>query len=422
MFDLKCSTIFKFIVPISLIGVLAACSSDDSVVPVFDPSVAPQNVQVVAGDGGSTEVSNTISWTAVSGASDYVVYWSNVPGVTDSSSVVVPADDGLNYVVHSDSDVLADNTYYYRVQAVSGAQSSVLSAEVTATPQQSFAADPLNDVAWNGVNTLVAVGDSGMILTSTNAVADAWSVAASGVSNSLAGVAWSSPNSQFLVVGAGGTILRGDGSSWSAVSSPVSTDLEDVSWLGDGYIAVGKSGVIMTSNADGSAWTVQTTPATATTVTLTGVASNGTRIVAVGTMGTILTSDDNGVTWSELPQLVNNELNDVTWDNNQFVAVGSDDTILVSADGESWSEVLPGTSDITFVAVTRGDAAVPTDPVLATVGSSGDFVVLDSATVLKIETGTSEKLSGIAWVDDGATPGYFVMVGNGGTVLTNQYQ
>ena len=422
MFDRKCSTIFKFIVPISLVGMLAACSSDDSVVSVFDPSVAPPNVQVVAGDGGSTEVSNTISWTQVDGASDYVVYWSNVPGVTYGSSVVVPAADGLNYDVHSDRDELADNTYFYRVQAVSGTASSALSAEVTGTPQQSFAADPLNDIAWNGVNTLVAVGDSGMILTSTNAVADAWNVATSGVSNSLAGVAWSSPNSQFLVVGAGGTILRGDGSSWSAVSAPVSTDLEDVSWVGDRYIAVGKSGTIMTSNADGSAWTVQNAPATATTVTLTGVASNGTRIIAVGTMGTILTSDDNGVTWSELPQLANNELNVVTWVGNQVIAVGADDTILFRDDGALWSPFSPGTSDITFVAVTRGDAAVPTDPVLATVGSSGDFVVLDSATVLKIETGTSEKLSGIAWVDDGATPGYFVMVGNGGTVLTNQYQ
>jgi photosystem II stability/assembly factor-like uncharacterized protein len=422
VFDFKCNTIFKFLIPISLIGMLAACSSDDSVVSVFDPSVAPPNVQVVAGDGGSTEVENTVSWTQVDGASDYVVYWSNIPGVTDNSSVVVPADDGLNYVVHSGIDVLADNTYYYRVQAVSGAASSELSAEVTATPQQSVTANPLNDVAWNGADTLVAVGDSGVILNSTNALTGAWSVATSGVSNSLAGVAWSSTNGEFLVVGAGGTILRGDGSSWSAVSSPVTTDLEDVIWLGDRYIAVGKSGTIMTSSMDGSAWTPQNTPATATTVTLGGVASNGTRIVAVGTMGTILTSDDSGVTWIELSPLVNNELNDVSWDGNQFVAVGSDDTILVSADGASWSAISPGTSDINFVAVTRGDATVPTDPVLATVGSSGDFVALDTATVLKIETGTSERLSGIAWVDDGATPGYFVLVGNDGTVLTNQYQ
>ena len=422
MFDLKCSTIFKFIVPISLIGILAACSSDDSVVPVFDPSVAPQNVQVVAGDGNSTEVRNTISWTAVPGASDYVVYWSNVEGVTDASSVVEPTATGLYFSVHSGIDVLADNTYYYRVQAVSGTATSVLSAEVTATPQQSVTADSLNDVAWNGANTLVAVGDSGTLLNSANALTAAWSVVPSGVSNSLAGVTWSDTNNEFLAVGAGGTILRGDGSSWTPVSSPVTTDLEDGSWLGDRYIVVGKNGTILTSNADGSAWTPQNAPPTATTVTLGGVASNGARIVAVGTQSTIITSDDDGVTWIERESPVNNDLNDVSWNGNQFVAVGSDGTVLLSADGAEWSLFITGVTDVNFVGVTVGSAAVPTDPVMAMVGASGDFVTLDAGTALKIATGTSDRLAGIAWVDDGATPGYFVMVGNDGAVFTSQYR
>jgi photosystem II stability/assembly factor-like uncharacterized protein len=413
--------ILKYFVSFSLIAILAACSDDDAAVSVFDPTVAPQNVHVVAGDGNTTEVQNTISWTLDDAADDYVVYYSNTPGVTDSSSVVVPAAEGFNYATHSGVDVVQGTTYYYRVQATAGTQSSVLSDEVAGTPQLSVTTNKLNDVAWNGANVLVAVGDSGVILNSSNGVTGAWSaVDPVPVSESLAGVTWG--NAQFLVVGAGGTVLSStDGANWSAETSNVTADLDDVTWSVDRYIAVGKNGTIIISNGDGS-WTAQLTPATATTVALQGVASNDSRIVAVGSNGTMLVSDDGGVNWSELPQMVNNDLNDVTWDGSQFVAVGSDDTILLSDDGLTWAAFSPGTSDINFRAVTQEDSLLTTDPVLAAVGSSGDFIQTDTTTVLKVETGTSEQLEGITSVDDGVAPAYFVIVGNDGTVLTSQEQ
>jgi hypothetical protein len=352
--------------------------------------------------------------------------------------VVVPTDYGYNYVTHS--DVVKDNTYYYRVQALSGEQSSILSDEVTGTPQESIATiNALNDVAWNGTDTLIAVGEPGVILNSPNGVTDAWTdVSDVTVTESLKGVTWD--GTQFLVVGAGLTVLTGNGSigsTWNKkdlTTLPITatTDLEDVTWLGtgSGYIAVGQNGTIITS-IDGSVWTLQDSGLGATGVTLNGVASNGNAIVvAVGTTGTILTSTDGGVSWQKQqpPAAVDTRnMNDVTWDGNQFGVVGSNDTILTSTDGITWTQHIPGTSSINFVAASQWDSLLPIDPalnpILGAVGSAGTFVVSpDAVTGFSIPTGTDQQLSGITWVDDGATRPYFVMVGNDGTVLTSQLQ
>ena len=415
----------------SILLTLAACGGSSSsslpaIIPPQNPPAAPQNVQVVSGDGDSSEIENTISWTLDPAATSYTVYWDNAPGVTDASSELAPAAQGLRYVTHSGVDVVAGNAYYYRVQAMSADGSSGLSAEVTGTPQMSITNNALNDVAWNGVNTLVAVGDSGVILSSPNGMADAWVDApAANAPQALTGVTWENVNSQFLIVGAGSTVLSGDGTNWNQEdlsNLPGAVNLEDIAWLGDKYIAVGKSGAIVTSSGDGSTWTLQDAGANVATTSLNAVANNSDRIVVVGTNGTILNSVD-GVTWVELANFTNNDLNDISWDGSQFGVVGSNDTVLTSPDGIAWTSHVPGTSDINFVAVTQWDSALPAAPVLGTVGSAGTFVVSpdgDPGTIIR--TGTTAQLGGMTWVDDGVAPAYFVIVGNDGTVLTNQLQ
>ena len=389
-----------------------------------NPPAAPLAVVVVAGDDDSGEIQNTISWTLDATATDYTVYWSNAPGVTESSSVVVPTAAGSRYVIHSGVDVLPGNTYYYRVQARSAGGDSALSPEVAGTPQLSITNNALSDVAWNGVDTLVAIGDSGVILTSPNATADAWSdVSLGAVPNQLTGVTWENVNAQFLIVGAGNTVLTGDGTNWvqeDLGNLPGASNLQDVAWLGDRYIAVGNNATILTSNADGSFWEAQDAGPTLGTTSFNAVAFNNTRIVVVGTNGTILTSVD-AVNWDEQVPFDNNDLNDVTWDGNQFVIVGSNDTVLTSADGLAWTGHNPGTSDINLVALTHWDSGLPASPILSTVGSSGTFVTApDADPGVIIRTGTTRQLGGITWVDDGMTTPYFIIVGNDGTVLTAQ--
>ncbi len=423
----------SYLVSVQLALFLAACGSDgDSNTPPPDnggggvvPS-APVGVVVVAGDTDGTEVQNTITWELVADATSYTVYWSNAAGVTDASSVVVPAAEGMRYLVHSDVDVLAGNTYYYRVQASSADGASALSDEVVGTPQRAVTGSSLNDVAFNGTDTVVAVGDSGVIVASPNGTFDGWmDVSPGAVPESLAGVTWESVNSQFLIVGAGSTVLTGDGVNWvqeDLNNLGGSQNLKDAAWLGDRYIAVGNAGAILTSNGDGSAWAVQDPGIAFGATAFNAVAWNGNDvIVVIGGNGTILTSAD-AIDWQELPQPTNNDLNDITWDGSQFVVVGSNDTILTSPDGVDWTSHVPGTSDINFVAVTQWDAGLPANPVIAAVGSSGTLVVAPTADPGAIVyTGTNEQLGGLAWVDDGVAAPYFVMVGNSGAVFTTQH-
>ena len=422
----------KYFVSFSIIATLAACSDDDIVGPVFDPDVPPQNVQVVSGDSNSTDVQNTISWTNDPTATDYVIYVSDTPGVTDSSSQVVPAASGSNFVTHSGTDVVAGTPLYYKVQAQSGTQSSVLSNEVTGTPQISIATHNLKDVAWNGTDTLVAVGDEGEIITSASGLLDGWtSTAIGGLAESLSAVTWESTNNQFLVVGAGLTVLTGDGTNWQPqdltglpLSTGNATDLEDVAWVDDRYIAVGKNSVIITS-PDGVTWTVQNDGGLSDNTTLMGVASNGdgSVTVAVGTNGTLLTSDDRGLNWIPWTVTENNNLNDVTWDGSQFIVVGTDGTVYTSTDGVNWEYFDLLSVDSAFIGVTQWDSSLPVDPIPAIVGATGDFIVFpDATTSLFIRTGTTGLLSANTWVHDGVNPAYFVIVGHDGFVLTSQLQ
>lgn len=431
MFYTKHISMLKYFALFSVIASLAACSDDDGG-PVFDPDVPPQNVQVVAGDSNSTEVQNTISWTDDPAATDHVVYWNTTADV-DENSGIIDVPDGRNYAVHTGIDVQPGVSYYYRVQAFSATESSVLSGVVTGTPQETLSGNDLgnnlNDVAWNGVDTLVAVGDSRVIISSTDGTADPWedAVSAEVPSVSLSAVTWEgTTNDHFIIVGASGTVLTGTVSNWTLQPTPGDADLEDVKWIGDRYIAVGKEGTVITSdNVDGSEWSAQTLPPEVTNVTFKGVATNGNLIVAAGTNGTLLTSDDLGVSWTPWTVVENNHLNDVTWDGTQFIVVGSDDTIYISTDGAVWDKINPQTPDIAFVGVTQWDpySPLPVDPMPAVVGSAGTFVVFpDETTRLNIETGTTEQLSANVWIDDDVNPAYFVMVGNDGFVLTSLVQ
>lgn len=433
MFRISKKAIARFFTVATFMLVLAACGGSGGTAtpntgPVINPGVppgAPLNVQVVAGDGDSSDIQNTISWTLDAAVTEYIVYWDNAPGVTENSSVVVPTVAGLRHVVHSGVDVLPGNTYYYRVQASSANGTSGLSIEVVGTPQQSITNNQLNDLAWNGIDTLVAVGDSGVILSSPNGTSDAWTdVSAANAPQQLAGVTWDNVNSQFLIVGAGSTVLSGDGIIWALQdlgNLPGAVNLQDVAWLGDRYIAVGNNGAIITSNMDGSSWLAQDAGANVGNTAFNAVAANNNNIVVVGSNGTILNSVD-AVAWSELPKPTNNDLNDITWDGSQFVIVGSNDTILTSPDGMTWTSHIPGTSDINFVAVTQWDSGLPQTPILATVGSSGTFVIdPDADPGVIVRTGTTEQLGGLTWVDDGIANPYFVMVGHDGTVMTTQF-
>jgi photosystem II stability/assembly factor-like uncharacterized protein len=444
--------IWRYLTSFALVGLLAACGGgsgggDDG--PVFYPDVPPLDVQVVAGEGfDDIALANVISWRADPAATGHTVYWSYTPDVTVNSPAVVPTESTSTYIVHADpTQVFPGETIYYLVVATDGTQVSVPSVVVSGTPQEAVTGNSLKDVAWNGLLdgniALVAVGDSGTILTSPNGTLDGWedvdlSLVLADDDVSLAGVTWG--NNEFVVVGAGGTVLTSsDGIEWTSQDPGVNTDLEDVAWTGSQYVVVGKNGAVLTSS-DAETWTVldaRVDPA----ITLEAVAIGNGTLVAVGTKGTIITSQNGGANWTHIDLAAqdideNNDLSDVTWDGSRFGVVGSFSTLLSSSDGINWTEIIANIANYALEGAVQWDpflpSSLPVDPLLAMVGSSGTFFIgkdCDPDALecgLSVPTNTNQQLEAIIWIDDidpavDLIEPYFVMVGHDGTVLTSQY-
>jgi fibronectin type 3 domain-containing protein/DNA-binding protein YbaB len=100
-------------------------STEVNAMPQIPAPGAPTGVTATAGNAQVT-----VTWTAVSGATSYNLYYAMSPGVTIASSKVPGA--ASPYVQTGRTN---GTTYYYRVSAVNAGGESALSSEVNATPQ-----------------------------------------------------------------------------------------------------------------------------------------------------------------------------------------------------------------------------------------------------------------------------------------------
>ena len=105
-----------------------------------------------------------------------------------------------------------------------------------------------NAVATNG-QTIAAVGDHGVIYTSTNTTT--WFAQASGTTHNLTNIIWDSVNSVFVAVGENGVILASDifGITWTSRTSGTTETLESVVWNNDNseYVVVGLNNTVIRS-------------------------------------------------------------------------------------------------------------------------------------------------------------------------------
>ncbi len=324
----------------------------------------------------------------------------------------------------------------------------------------------------------VAVGDWGMIYTSTNGAN--WTSAVSGTEEWLRGVAAGAGG--FVAVGKIGTILSStDGTAWSPVTSVTSEHLNRVRYLGTGgsgqFYAVGNNGTLLNS-ANGTSWSSMTS---GTTNDLFDVAVNNAGILLVGDQE-LRTSIDGGATWvDQINDLPTNAppawiylsahgradswlvagrtgllmegsctngsdcvwqsspldsshawLWDMTVQNGIYIAVGDLANIKTSLDGILWNqEVVPVSRTNTVLLGVGG-----TSNLLVAVGNEGNVLVSQAglvelsvtndavATNIMVETYgviwtnlpsfTTNSLQGVA-----ATDGLFIVSGDAGKVFTS---
>lgn len=128
------------------------------------PPSAPAAPTGVTATGGAGQV--TISWTAVSNATSYNLYWAATSGVTPTNGTKI-AGVTSPYVK---TGLTAGTTYYFIVTAVNSAGESAAPAQVSATPNAAPPQTPSPPAAPTGV---IATGGTNQVTISWSAVSGA---------------------------------------------------------------------------------------------------------------------------------------------------------------------------------------------------------------------------------------------------------
>jgi len=157
------STSYYYIVTaVNSTGESAASAQASATTNAAPPTpTAPAAPTGITATGGTKQV--TISWSSVTGATSYNIYWSNGAGVTTTSGTKITG--ATSPAVHG--SLTAGTTYYYIVTAVNGVGESTPSAQVSAA---TLTATPTVPAAPTGVT---ATGGSKQVNVSWSAVSGA---------------------------------------------------------------------------------------------------------------------------------------------------------------------------------------------------------------------------------------------------------
>jgi hypothetical protein len=136
----------------------------------------------------------------------------------------------------------------------------------------------------------------------------------------------------FVAVGDSGVVhTSSDGTTWDAGQRPVLLTLNKVIYANSEFIAVGNAGTIITSS-NAVDWTVRNSGASND---LYAVAYGNGKFVATGLNGQLAVSS-NGADWT---LGTNNSVGPwwITFGNGVFVAAGPGTSVEVSTDGQTWA-------------------------------------------------------------------------------------
>ncbi len=303
--------------------------------------------------------------------------------------------------------------------------------------------DLLSAIFGNGV--FVAVGESGTILTSSDA--QNWRDQSLLTRTNIPAIAFASGRFMMLMPGDDdppALLISSNATDWAATGLPPGETILSLCAANNRFITAGsdaQSNLLISVSDDGSSWTQSTLPIAATNlavaygngrfVALAGsqilISTNAarwsaasalpdalnlsfgnTRFVAVGNAGKVWTSSD-GSAWLPRFSGTNQDLLVAGFAANRFIAAGKNGTIVTSSDGVTWTSVPSTTSS-------RLNAFAPNAQGAALFGKGG--VILSSSNGLawsERATGpTVAGLNGIVFTNDA-----FIAVGDSGTILAS---
>ena len=173
-----------------------------------------------------------------------------------------------------------------------------------------------------------------------------------------------------------------------------------------GYVIVGINGVVLASTNATTNWM---TVISSTTNQLNDVTYGINGFVAVGANGTIITSTD-ATNWMTITSPTTNQLNDVTYGSNIYVAVGANGTIITSADATYWRMTITSPTANRLNDVTYGSniyVAAGDNGTVITSADATSWMTITSPTANQLNDGTYDGING------------FMTVGASGTVITS---
>lgn len=245
----------------------------------------------------------------------------------------------------------------------------------------------INAVTFSNSNTVVAVGDSGLILSSSNA-GNSFTIVSSATMKHLNDVFFLDANNG-LAVGDGGTILKtiNAGISWSAITSNTSNDLMSIDIKNNIGLITGSNGTILKSVNNGAAWAALT-PFTIYLLNKVRFVTNDVAVIS-GNNGLLLKSVDTGNNWSIENSSANKNINDFAFYPNatDILAVGING-LQISTD-TSFSTISESTISAQWLNATQ---AVP--------NTDTCFVVGKNATILFTANGNNWNTITVNSTDD----------------------
>lgn len=215
----------------------------------------------------------------------------------------------------------------------------------------------------------------------------------------VSGLAWSPTLSKFVAVGESGYIcVSTDSSTWTRLPAPTVENFSGVSWVDDRFYAVGTNSLIMTS-LDGVEWS--TVAVDGVTGELYSVAYNGksgadARYVITG-YNTVLTAGED-LNWTEIASPPAGFFEEVVWGGdpvNMFVAVGDDNSIYTSPNGENWTRRFVINDDDTGQLTLKD--VVWTGTRFVVVGAQGTTIVSDNGLDWQIVT-SGAHFNGLVYI------------------------